>query len=1358
MNKKTLFLTGFLTASMLVSGALSAQAKVNPARTSDLSDNDWNAWRTGVITSEEADKAYLGRQYTAAAALYEKTIKLFQSVQKSNPSWNKKGLADRISLLERKLNAAKRRQSEQTNVKTVSAEQEIAAVNADAIAEIAELKLALESVRKQNVRYKENLERAEKTAKQIESLLAEKEEMEKKHSLLLIQYSDLKEKAASREVDQAIKTAFETEKQRTKTLEAELQKNKLVMDELKKALTVSAKEKTELTENTENLKKRLDEISALEKEISALQSRLQQADQTAAAGKTAAQTEIKRLTDALAKKSREADEAGEALTKLRAGMNLDAAARQLEQTAAALRADNDALQKEIATLRNELNAQTLVNGNKTKSLEQTKNLAKNLTEQNQRLAMEIERMQKTLSTTGAEAKRLAATLDESKKSVELLKKERDTFAGQLVKYQKEGAVSANAELAIAKAQLKTLTERNQTLSADVKKVDELTKSLQTAEAKLKQAENEVKALLSKESAANVSLKKIASLQKELEQKEQAAANVKADIARQQKQFAEKEAAWKSADSAKDQKLAETVKKLEDLQKLSADTEKTAKELSTLRDSLLVLETEKAALTSEKEELKKVLAYHEKKAQEYTRITSNEALLKSVLQENRILKVELENARSVKPEEKFVQELALAKQSVEQYQNRYQQNLDEMNRIKGQHLEMRLQMVEMEKQLTALKKENGELKKDPAAKEEQEKRQKAEQEKLTLRNKLAENGKRIAELEDQIKNLMQKNTAMIRVEELLKKENAELAKKLADSTPALKKLEDKISAMEKAAGEQLKKAEALSREKTALETKMNQVADAEKQTNAKIKDLELKLTEKDKKIAELAKGIKQFTQSKNTDQVKVLEQKISAMEKAAGEQLKKAEALSREKTALETKMNQAADAEKQTNAKIKDLELKLTEKDKEIAELAKGVKQFTLSKNTDLIQVKTLEQKIAAQEKTITELQKELQSAKKNTVNTAAGTVNAANISLLEQKIAAKDKEITALKTDLQNMSETMKKVASGAESAKNSELENLRSEQKVLIETIRTLQDEKAKNGEASLEAKKELLSVKAQLEKLRAETAADETAKNLKNQLDTAQKKLDTLTASEQKLQQNLTEVKSMNQTLSGQKSKLEKDLTAAQKEMAHLQAEVRKWVAGSDSVVQSKLEEKNLAITQLLEEHTLLTKEIETIKAALKTTETDAAASKREANELRAELEKLKNAQKKNSTATETTAVVTTGIRLTPDGYVKTDKEPAVKTAPPAAKPAPLSAEDQKRYDDAMKEAAAFEKDGDLDSAMWKYLTAADIAKQNWQPHFAMSRIYLAGNKIAKARKEYETALKLGMERNKAHEDNMAKQEKGN
>ncbi len=1287
MNTKTFLIAAGLLSALIAAGDLSAQARVNPARTSDLSDNDWNAWRTGVVTSEEADKAYLARDFASAAALYEKTIELFQSVQKNNPSWNKKGLADRIQLLNRKLSAAKRRQSEQEKISgsTDSVDRKIAAVNANAVAETAELRLALEAANKQNLRYKESLERAQKTAAQVESLLKEKDAMEKKHSLLLIQYSDLKEKAENREADQALKAAIENEKKRSLALETELQNARQSAENMKKALAEAEAGKAQLTAAADTLKKHVAEIADLKKETAALQQRLQKADRTAADAQNSAKAEIKRLTEALAKKSREADEANEALTAIRSKMDLSETTRLLEQSTANLRKENTLLQNELEQLRKELDQQKKTAASLTESAKQSGAIVNSLSGQNRALAADIERLGKNLAASDAECKKLAAELGETKKAAELLKKERDIFAEQLARTPGDNTVSAVAELEQTKGQVRKLTETNKDLAQKLQKAEEQEKalrtaeenlkvSLRTAEEKLKKTDGEITALLGKVNAASVSEQVITGLKQELGRKDDAIRQADGKAAAADKQTQEVR-----------QQLAAAEKNLADLKVLAANAEKTAAELQQVRTAL-------AALDAENKELKVKTAYYEKKDAEYTKLENNTALLKSVMQENRVLKVELENARSVKPENKISAELEEAKRNLEQYHSRYQQNLEEMNRIKGQQLELRLQLVALEKQLTALRTENAELKKDPASKTALEKAQKAEQEKQALQNKLDENGKRIAGLEKQIRELTEKNSTMIRAEEVLKKENAALKAKAAEHAPVVKALETRISALEKTLGEQEVNAETL---------KKQGAAQSQAQLK-KIQELEKLLSEKEQALAKL-KDAKPLPDPK----VKELEKLLSEKEQA---------------------LAKLKDAAPVSDPKVKDLKKTIAEKDKKISELE------TIQKNSR-----------AVLEKSLAQAQAQMQAQIQTQVQTQVKTQVAAQLDeqvqekvkeqtkVLEQTLAQKEQAVRNLEKELKETKGAMDKLKAGVTAAQDEEQKKLRQQIAEAEKTVQTLRQEKTADAAALAAADKEILAVRAQLEKLRTAYAAGSTEKYLNDELNTEKQRTLALSATGDKLKTSVIELNTANQTLLNRNKKLEKDLGAAHQEIAGLREEVRKWKRGSDSVVREKLKTKDLAIDQLLEDYANLQKNLEEQKRSAATAKGEAEASRREARQLRSRLELLQN-----NAAPAETPVVTTDIRITPEGEIKQKEEPPVF--------------DQKKYETLMAEAAAYEKAGEPDFAMWKYLSAADVAKNHWQPRFAMSRLHLANKNAAKAEREYRAAVALGMKPDAAHEKAIA------
>lgn len=1379
INRKFL-LVAVLSATAILAGPavnLNAQQRLHPVRTSDLSDEDWNSWRIGVITSEEADKAYTSRNYTNAIALYDKAIALFQNVQKNKPSWNKKGIADRIAQLERKKQSAERRREDQQSDRKQTPEDQslqskIAAANADAVAEISELKIALEDARKKNLRYKENLERAKKSAAQVSALLKEKEELEQKHTLLLIQYNELQEKAVSGEINQATQAAYEEAKKRSDALAAELQNNRLQTEQLRKSLETITAEKHELSRKTADLQNRVSALSRMEKDLADLQNKIKADMKTSAGDKAQYQAEVARLKQDLAKKSQEADLANEALNKLRASMNLNDAARQLEQNVAALRAENSKLQKEQAKLSSELSAAKKQIADDAETIAKTGALARNLTEQNNLLNADIEKAKKLLVSRNRELQHLTRDLKNAQADAERLRKERDSFAQEIAKKPVDGTTSSAAELARAKALLKALTADNEKLKAahaDTRKQEDNFKKQiaalensgnETAE-KLKKAETELKALLQKDTALKQATEKTVALEKQLaaadariKQLDTALNNANTQLAKaapmqaelkalqQKRAELEKQLADAKKESAEQKKLIESAKmfevdklkkqlselnreytdakaKLAELKKLTANAVQMEQELLSIRESVILLETEKAALASEKAQLQQTVAYHERKAKEYESSAGNDALTRSLLQENKILKVELENARNIKPDEKFAAELAAAKETIENYQNELQKNQEEYNTLKNGQLELRLNIVALEKELKALREENAELKKNPAAAEALKKQQAAESEKKALQDKIAESDRKIASLENLLDSLKKEQNAQIRVGELLKKENADLKKKLDNAAPALKALEAKLADAEKAAGEQVRLNDDLKRENRELKAQIEKAIAEAGKVDANIKGTAADITAA-KEAARTLQAQNSLLKSENDRLKKQLADLNEAIKKAktAPVQVK-----TEVKTVVDTK---AIDELKKQNSDLQ-------------KQLADAKKSVPAAPAVDTEKVKKLEKALA-------DLEKDLNAAR--------------------TKITEREQTISKLQNDLKNMRETMDKLAKDSSAAAKAEMTKLREDNLKLNETIRSLRNEKTTAGENLIQTKKELLSVKAQLEKLRSEVTADVKGKKLSAELDAMTQKADKLAKDYSTTQVSLERLKQEKAKLSSQNSQLEKQLDAALRKTNLLQAEIQKWSAGNDTVVKGKMAEKDKVIDQIMKEHMAQAQEIERLKGELENAETLAAAARKDAIKAREDLEEIKELQRTTEALKQT---VTTGIRITPSGKKVDTPAPApvektveqqqtVVVQQPAPAPAPvvtqepekpaLSPEVLKRYNDAFAEAEKQEKAGELDEAMWKYLIAADLNPDAWQPHMAMSRLYLKADKAAKAKQEYEKALRLGMSRNKEHE----------
>ena len=1364
INKKILLLVALATITAIsgTSARLNAQQRPGPVRTSDLSDEDWNSWRIGVITSEEADKAYTSQNYTNAIALYEKAIDLLKSVQKNKPSWNKKGIASRLTQLEQKKQSALRRKADQDLLKKQTAgdlniQQQIAAANADAVAQISELKLALEDAQKKILRYKENLEQAKKTAQQVSSLMNEKEKLEKQHTLLLIQYNALQEKAASGEINQATKAAYEEAKKRGDALAAELKNIQTQMEQFKKNAAELTQQNSDLNKKNSELQNQLKKLAHLETDIANLQNKIKADSGDFTRTKEQNLAEVNRLKQALAKKSQEADQANEALVKLRASMNLNDAARQLEQAVATLKAENSKLQQEQAKLASELAAAKKQIADDAETIAKTGALARNLTEQNRLLSADIEKAKKMIAARSAEMQKLTSELNLANTELARLRKERDAFAQEIVKKPVEGSTSTAAELAQAKALLKALNTDNERLKqaqTEAKKQTEsfkkqiasLEKTTEESAQKLKTAKAELEALLKKDSALKKATEKTTELEKQLaaadsriKQLDAALNSANSKLASSSaaqtelKQLKEKYTALEKAlstsrkEAAEQKKLIESAKmfdveklkkqvlelsndynaakkKMDELTKLTASTVQIENELRALRETIILLETEKAALVSEKNQMQQTIAYHERKAKEYETSAGNDALTRSLLQENKILKVELENAKNIKPDEKFAAELAAAKETISNYQSELQKNLAEYAAIKNGQLELRLNIVALEKELKTLQQENAKLKENPAASEALKKQQAAEAEKKALQDKITENDHKIASLETLLDSLKKEQTAQIRVMELLKKENENLKQKLKDASPALKALEEKVAAAEKTAGDLVKQNDDLKRENRELKAQIEKaIADAGK-VNINLKDAAGNVAAAQKAAQDLQTQ-NSLLKSENERLKKQLTELNEALKKA---QTKPAEV--KAVTVVDTKV---VDELKKQNA---ELQTKLAD--------ARKAASVSPAPAEDSAKVKKLADDLAKIEGDLTKARTE---------------------------IAAKDQQITKLQNDLKNMRETMDKLAKDSSAAAKADLAKLQEQNLKLNETIRSLQNEKTTAGENLIQTKKELLSVKAQLEKLRSEVTADVKGKKLAADLDAMTEKAKKLEKEHSTLQVTLEQLKQEKNKLTAQNTLLEKQLDSALRKITLLQAEIQKWSAGNDAVVKGKVAEKDKVIDQIMKEHMAQAHEIERLKTALEDAETLAAAARKDAINAREALDELKEKLRKDSG--KVTATVSTGIRITPAGK-KAETTPSAASiektaiATPEEKKTQLAPDVLKKYSETLAEAEKLEKEKNDDKAMWKYLIAADLNPEDWKPHMAMSRLYLKAEKAAKAKQKYEKALRLGMKRNPEHE----------
>ena len=1342
LNYKSLVLASLMAAAaapVLPDQVLSAQDSA-PASSSQLSDENWNAWRMGIFTAEEADAAFRDGKYVNAVTLYKRAAEMFRKVQREQPDWNPASIASRISSIERKVQLAEERSAAQKT--PGSLDQKIADANANAVQQIAELQMQLENLKKQSALNEQKVAQAVQTAKLVEELLNEKAEMEKKYSILLLQLNEAKKAGNSAQDNQLLQTALTKEKQRADQLDALLKKLQQEIAPAQAELKKLSVSNAELQKANAELKKRNEGTEKLEKEIDSLRKELRKSSELAQADQKKLNGEIRRLATELAKKSKAADDANEALTKLRSNLNLDQAARLLEQNVATLRAENDKLQKEIERLNADVEYQKKVLAESSGDLARSQDMVKNLRDSNDTLTGQLKNARKELDENRKNIKAAQDELVQLRTETARLREERNLFAQQLSKTSATATTGTEAELAQARVRLNAIMTENNNLVNARKKLEldytaakeksiQLENTLKQTEESLKEAEAKVKALTDQDTLLGQAQEKIKRLElavktqtKLIADRNQEINKLSADLTQEKtrsksvKPLEEKLAQLQTEKAALTKKLADTEKELAATKKVIADAKlgerekleaalkdvrnelatakkviadaklderaklekalknaqselDTAKkkiaelkeltsaatasgeELRKLRETILVLEAEKAALNKEKQDLKTTISYHERRAKEYDRTMSNQALLKSVLQENSILKVELEEAKKIKLDKKTEELLAKAKADIAKYLAEAERNQSELRMVKSDQLQMRVQMSELEKQLSEAKKENQELRKDPAISAEAQKRKLAEVERKNLLDKVAKNEKEIENLEKLLAEAGKKDAAQTHMIALLNKEKKELQDKLDNMRPAIKTLEEKISAMEKKAGEDLRKYENLVRECDALKQQL-------KSNDA---------------LALSAKA--------------ELEKKIAALEKEL--------AAAKANVKVETK---TVTVPKADDAKVKELSNRIAALEKELAAAKANVKVETKTvtvPKADDAKVKELSNRIAALEKELTQTKSALEQREKDLAAVRQYLVKTTRIS------------------GKADASETAKKLAELQQT-------NLR-----LNEQVNALNTEKNTLGETLTQLRKELLAAKAEVEKLRVKIAADERNKELIAELKAVNQKVSAL-------DKDLNDLKQKHQTLLSTKEQLQNDLQKTRAELdarniriSALESDIRKWESGSEKVVKAKLADKDKVIDQVLKEHQALRAEIERLKAERDQANTQAAAAKRQLADVR------KNAPAK---PVPQTTVLTTGNRINA-APAETQKKNAV------------SEQHQKDYNEAMNLAKKFEAEKDYDQAVWKYLVATDYRPDAWEPRMALAKLYLRFNKKDLAKKEYERALQRGAKRDQKIED---------
>ncbi len=601
--KKKIFWNGsiftlILAAVLLAAPDLSAQETGAAAARREIPRDLWNLWRKGFELFERGEMKMISGKYEESIPFYQQSLDAFNQVKKQNPNWNKSVIDYRIGLSMRRIASARRKAKEAAESAKRREERRKYEAEAKAIREKDEKYKAVsaenEKLRKQlealqgelkDVRY--NAERGNAAIRQIKELLAERDVLEKKLAVLNLQYTELLEKHKKASISPEMEKLLTTEQARSAAF------MKLIKEQNKELENIR-KQYSELTAEKEKRDKMLEEVSKTlsnEKTFAEVERRKLQ-DDLAAARKKLEETEnkLKVSADALAEKTRAAEEAVEQVNRLKAEQPLAASARRIEAEAAAVKKDNETLRKAAAEAVAE---KTALTEKLAKNMEESAKLKKDLVEnieQRNSFAKANDSMSKRLAELEKNSGKLAEDCASLKKELAKATAERDLFAKKVNDNFNDTADRRIAELKTQIASLNTelasQKKTNETLAAASRKQVEESAKLSAAKAELETQLKKLNADLAGQSAAADQLERktaeLKALQEQLAAKDAAGRK----LAKEMETLKLSLAASKTAST--DSKGVDTARLETAIAALTAKvtaTEKSLKEVTESRDEL-----------------------------------------------------------------------------------------------------------------------------------------------------------------------------------------------------------------------------------------------------------------------------------------------------------------------------------------------------------------------------------------------------------------------------------------------------------------------------------------------------------------------------------------------------------------------------------------------------------------------------------------------------------------------------------------------------------------------------------------------------------------------------------------------------
>lgn len=413
------------------------------AKGEEVKGNSWDLWKRGFAAYSKAEELNLAENKLDALDKFKEALECFSKVKEKKPNWNKKIITYRIGLCKRKINSLQKeikkleraipepppeptiKGSASDKKKIAHLEQELEKYKSKLFSSVVELESLKREVEKSRI----NSSRNAKSSTQVEGLLKEKNELEKRYSLLLVKYDDLKKKTQAPEsVQKELNDKLYEERLRFNALN---EKNETLLNESKALKDESGKLKAQRTELNYNLKQKTDKLLELEAAEKSMILRLANLRKDSAELKTKIATlekERKNFKELFDKKAEECELLYADIKKLRNNPNADEVTRQLNKENGDLRKENQLLTakaENVSKNNNKLRKELTLSENKLKGLNTTLALVE---KERKDLKVQIKKTQEELTKQTQEATGLRDKVGRLEISAQKSSLELNTFA------------------------------------------------------------------------------------------------------------------------------------------------------------------------------------------------------------------------------------------------------------------------------------------------------------------------------------------------------------------------------------------------------------------------------------------------------------------------------------------------------------------------------------------------------------------------------------------------------------------------------------------------------------------------------------------------------------------------------------------------------------------------------------------------------------------------------------------------------------------------------------------------------------------------------------------------------------------